>query len=61
MYDVTSRTTFRHTTNWKGRFLRSCQSFNDEELPFLLVGNKCDNRGEKIGVNTQAGKDFAEE
>lgn len=42
MYDITDSTSFDHIKTWKDHFLSRSQAENQEKIPFLILGNKCD-------------------
>ncbi|XP_030386332.1 GTP-binding nuclear protein Ran-like [Scaptodrosophila lebanonensis] len=43
MFDVTSRTTYKHVTNWERNLRRIC-----DNIPIVLCGNKVDMKDRKI-------------
>lgn len=43
MFDVTSRTTYKHVPNWHRDLVRVC-----DDIPIVLVGNKVDIKDRKV-------------
>ncbi len=60
-YDVTNPTSFENLTHWIDEYQRNCStSLNDQTIPKLLVGNKCDMSVGEIKVNTNQAQTFAD-
>lgn len=60
VYDVTNQATFESLPHWIDEYNRNCSSsLNDQTIPKILVGNKCDLNSE-MRVNTSVAQTFAD-
>jgi len=55
MYDITDFESFQHVTTWKQRVERNCRNDN---IPYILVGNKVDIEGQLHIEGDQVAKDL---
>jgi len=55
MYDITDFESFQHVTTWKQRVERNCRNDN---IPYILVGNKVDIEGHLHIEGEQVAKDL---
>jgi Ras-related protein Rab-33B len=60
-YDVTNPASFENLTHWINEYQSNCStSLDDQTIPKLLVGNKCDLSPSEIKVSTNQAQQFAD-
>lgn len=60
VFDVTNPISFANLMTWKGTFMTKSDPKEPQSLPFLVLGNKCDEEGARKVSNAEANK-FCEE
>jgi Ras-related protein Rab-33B len=61
VYDVSNYASFENLPHWIDEYTRNCSSsLDDQTIPKILIGNKCDLESNEIKVNTNVAQTFAD-
>lgn len=56
VFDITNPISFANIVTWKGTFMTKSEPKEPHTLPFLVLGNKCDEEGARKVSTVEAAK-----